>query len=984
MSGSVCKNLEMFGRLCGDRAAERVRLVTTMWDKVNDTNTAENRVAQLEGNFWKPLIDAGARHRRFENTSESAWNIIRDATGDFSPLLIQEELVDVERRLNETAAGKALYSQFQRLLQEQKDAIKQLSYEAKTQQDPAFAKELEAEYKRIEAQLQKSWEETEKLEIPLLRRLALSKKETRHVSILYWMYLMRTHIGSLTQRTNMLESIEALRKLYRKYKAVAALEIMITFMLECQPQGHTERSLFMSAENEVAEVIDKPRTEVDLDSAIRLGQGLVAVRIPGHPHRSESLKKLIELLMQRFQKQDTISDLDDLVMLHRDILGLYPPGDKARPSLLHGAAHCLWSRFQRQGRTCDLEEAIAFEWAALRLYQHGHADHVKSFHNVVRCHGELRKAGKVTDVGELIALGRTVLELGPSDHADYASSLRELALRVSEGFNEQAVAVDIQEAIALTDSALTYCPRDHVDRPVLLKAVATYRRKNLKSHAKTDRDGVKRLIGVAVYNTLGTLPTRLLDTLTGRLCGRDELMSDFDNSAQYKELLESATNYHPPQHEYIRETVSSYFQYATLSHRWGSDEPVLRDVQGRVIYKMELPHGIIKLQTFCAEASERGYRWAWSDTCCIDKESSAELQEAIGSMFRWYRRSSLTIVHLADVSDDGALSSSVWFERGWTLQELLAPRAMLFFTQDWSPYRECSSSNHKEDSIVLAELEKVTNIARHHLTDFHPGTDDARSRLQWASTRHTTRPEDMAYSLFGVFNLHLPVLYGEPKENALGRLLAEIISQSGDLSVLDWVGEASPYHSCFPAHIAVYRTLPFLSSHVDQIQSSMLNVHELVSSSQSLDALFASLSKFDPPHFIGRRLKLPCIVHRVTAIHPRQWESSTPSHAYDIQAEGLMTLQIVLLDEFKNDSLTTFPYVLVRPWHPNLLHSSTVADATATEQLAMTLGQPFHALLLEELPQNEYRRVASSSVIIARAASAASILCSNVQTLSIV
>jgi len=781
-----------------------------------------------------------------------------------------------------------------------------------------------------------------------------------------------------------LELIEVFHKRYRKDKAVAALENMITFMLECQPQGYTERSLFMSAENEIAEVIDEPRTEVDLDTAVKLGRGLVAIRSPNHPHRGESLRKLINLLAERFQKQDAISDLDELVILHRDILELHPPGNKERPSLLHDSAGCLWSRFQRQGRACDLEEAIAFESAALQFHQHGHADHVRFFHTLVRFHGELRKTGKAIDIGELIALGRTVLELGPSDRADYASSLRELALWVLEGFNQQAVTVDIQEAITLTDSALKLCPTDHPDRPVLLGAIVSYRREKLKSHAQADRDVVAKLIGVAVYNALGTLPTRLLNTLTGRLCGRDELMSDFDNSAQYKELLESATHSHPPQHEYIRETVSSYFQYVTLSHRWGSDELVLRDVQGRVIYDIELSHGIIKLQAFCADASKRGYRWAWSDTCCIDKESSAELQKAIGSMFRWYRRSALTIVHLADVSDDGALSSSAWFERGWTLQELLAPRSMLFFTQDWVLYGDQMSTNHKEDRTILTELEKVTNIARHHLTDFHPGTDDARSRLQWASTRHTTHPEDMAYSLFGVFDLHLPVLYGEPKEKALGRLLIEIISQSGDISVLDWVGEASPFHSCFPAHIAVYRTLPFPSSHADQIQSSMPDVHKLMSPSQSLDALFASLSKFDPPHFIGRRLKLPCIVHRVTAFHPKQWEPSTPSHAYNIQAEGLTKLQIVLPNHFKNDSLTTFPYVLVRPWHPKLLHSSTVADATASEQLAMTLGQPFHALLLEELPQNEYRRVASSFVIIACAASAASILSSNVQTLNIV
>ena len=202
MSGSVCKNLDMFGRLCGDNAAERVRLVTTMWDKVKDRNTAENRVKQLEDNFWKPLIDEGARHQKFENTPQSAWNIIRNATGDPEALLLQEELVDAERRLNETTAGKALYSQFQRLLQEQKDTIKQLSDEAKVQQDPVLVKELEAEYKKIEAQLQKTWEEVEKLKIPWLRRLMLFfAKRTRSVRVSLWTCAMEAHVYSSPQHT---------------------------------------------------------------------------------------------------------------------------------------------------------------------------------------------------------------------------------------------------------------------------------------------------------------------------------------------------------------------------------------------------------------------------------------------------------------------------------------------------------------------------------------------------------------------------------------------------------------------------------------------------------------------------------------------------------------------------------------------------------------------------------------------------------------
>ncbi|KAI5982332.1 hypothetical protein EDD15DRAFT_2181090, partial [Pisolithus albus] len=236
----------------------------------------------------------------------------------------------------------------------------------------------------------------------------------------------------------------------------------------------------------------------------------------------------------------------------------------------------------------------------------------------------------------------------------------------------------------------------------------------------------------------------------------------------------------------IRTEVSRHFQYVMLSHRWSSGEPSLHDIEGRKIYSMPAIGGLGKLQGFCAVACEWNYLWAWSDTCCIDKHSSAEVQETIGSMFAWYRRSALTIVYLSDVPDSGSLGSSEWFSRGWTLQELLAPRTVLFYTQNWSLYKNLTSANHKEDATVLAELARETGIEPWFLYYFSPGMDNARSRLQWASSRLTTRPEDIAYSLFGIFNVHLPVLYGESAEHALGRLLTEIVSQSGDISVLDW------------------------------------------------------------------------------------------------------------------------------------------------------------------------------------------------------
>ncbi|KAI6119584.1 hypothetical protein EDD16DRAFT_1480007, partial [Pisolithus croceorrhizus] len=258
-------------------------------------------------------------------------------------------------------------------------------------------------------------------------------------------------------------------------------------------------------------------------------------------------------------------------------------------------------------------------------------------------------------------------------------------------------------------------------------------------------------------------------------------------SQQYNQLLSSCRTCTPDQRTtLIHTTISRYFQFVMFSHRWGVNEPLLRDAEGYSIYGMSTEGGFGKLQAFCLRACEQNYLWAWSDTCCIDKDSSAELQEAIGSMFGWYRRSALTIVHLSDVASTSSFGSSEWFRRGWTLQELLAPQTVQFYTQDWSLYKNLSCSNHKTDVSVMEELEKATGVESRSLLDFSPGMDDARSRLQWASLRCTTRPEDIAYSLFGIFGIHLPVLYGESAEKALARLLVEIISQSGDISILDW------------------------------------------------------------------------------------------------------------------------------------------------------------------------------------------------------
>ncbi|KIM50343.1 hypothetical protein SCLCIDRAFT_1225414 [Scleroderma citrinum Foug A] len=338
------------------------------------------------------------------------------------------------------------------------------------------------------------------------------------------------------------------------------------------------------------------------------------------------------------------------------------------------------------------------------------------------------------------------------------------------------------------------------------------------------------------------------------------------------------------------------------------------------------------------------------------------------------------MVHLADVSDMGGLISSMWFKRGWTLQELLAPRNMLFFTQDWTLYRD-SSSNHKEDSAILGELEQATGITSRHLSGFNPGVDDARSRLQWASMRSTTRPEDIAYSLLGVFGLHIPVLYGESAENALGRLLGEVISKSGDTSILDWVGQSSAFHSCFPATITPYQTLPLPLPDITSPPST-LRIRKLFFL-RSARKMHQALSNLPLAKFINFRLILPCIVHRIKAMILTRVDTSTATHVHQIHAVGLAPIDIALSERLENTAKRV-PYVLIRPWHPNLLHPVVDTDDAWTHQWFTRLEQPFSALLLMELPHNEYRRVASFCPIIACPTDSAGVLKGEVNTLTIV
>lgn len=216
--------------------------------------------------------------------------------------------------------------------------------------------------------------------------------------------------------------------------------------------------------------------------------------------------------------------------------------------------------------------------------------------------------------------------------------------------------------------------------------------------------------------------------------------------------------------------------YAILSHTWGADteEVSYRDVVGGTGRDKS---GYKKIH-FCGDQARRDdlqLQYFWVDTCCIDKSNSAELGEAINSMFRWYQNAARCYVYLADVSTESqdqsvswqsAFQQSLWFTRGWTLQELIAPRCVEFF---------CSNGNRLGDKKTLEqELHKITKIPFAALRGNDLSGFSVEERMSWANRRNTTREEDRAYSLLGIFGIHMPLIYGEGADNAFNRLQDEL------------------------------------------------------------------------------------------------------------------------------------------------------------------------------------------------------------------
>ncbi|KAL5325418.1 hypothetical protein ACEPPN_006543 [Leptodophora sp. 'Broadleaf-Isolate-01'] len=218
-------------------------------------------------------------------------------------------------------------------------------------------------------------------------------------------------------------------------------------------------------------------------------------------------------------------------------------------------------------------------------------------------------------------------------------------------------------------------------------------------------------------------------------------------------------------------------EYAIFSHRWGAEEVTLADLLNGTDKKMA---GYRKIQ-FCGEQAKRdGLQYFWVDTCCIDKSNSTELAEAINSMFRWYQGATKCFVHLSDVSrpacdaDDrsnelpweATFRKSRWFTRGWTLQELIAPASVEFFSKEGELLGNKASLERQICEITGIPVKALRGSP---LSDF-----SVNERMSWAENRETTRKEDQAYSLLGIFDVNISLIYGEGREKALKRLREEI------------------------------------------------------------------------------------------------------------------------------------------------------------------------------------------------------------------
>jgi hypothetical protein len=249
--------------------------------------------------------------------------------------------------------------------------------------------------------------------------------------------------------------------------------------------------------------------------------------------------------------------------------------------------------------------------------------------------------------------------------------------------------------------------------------------------------------------------------------------------------------------------------YVAASHRWlPNGEATFQDVRYR---RNTNSDGYHKVEAFAQYMKDNipHVKWLWIDTCCINKDSAAELSEAINSMFEWYRNAEFCLAYLADVETTAnriSFEKSEWFKRGWTLQELLAPRTVLFVTSGWQfiGYKGAVVPGDCWATIgcdLDETIHRITGIPVQVLHDYGASLDlSVEEKLKWMEGRTATRPEDMSYALYGILDVTLGANYGERYEGARQRLLAAIHQRDNIAlqraeqyrKITDWLSPPNP------------------------------------------------------------------------------------------------------------------------------------------------------------------------------------------------
>ena len=526
-----------------------------------------------------------------------------------------------------------------------------------------------------------------------------------------------------------------------------------------------------------------------------------------------------------------------------------------------------------------------------------------------------------------------------------------------------------------------------------------------KEYVSPSRTG--SAIDSVVREALNVSPLVLIDVQDGRLCDGPERVRTFRSELKFKELVSSMT--HELDNGRIQQVVEEYFLYVTLSHVWQGKEPSFQDVNlAGSVWKLDSSSPLNeKLRKFCEVVRDNGYRWAWSDTACINKTISTTLNQSLIMMYKWYAASVATFVVLVDVDSPSALGNllkSIWMTRAWTAQELLAAKAIRFYDRNWNPYLNDTRFNHKESPEIMQELADAIGMTRETIIAFNPDHLSVRQKLRLAAPRIATVEEDVAYSLIGIFKSDIVPRYGE-RGDALGHLLEQIVARSGEVTVLAWEGKSSSYNSCLPASLAVYSQQPIASLPLEGAEITV-RAAEMRDSlcRQDVISFRERVTQLPLARFANRRLHLPCIVFAVKRLSIR--DSAGPDNHYRTRVSGIgdvdfrasETLSLVEprrlifvhpwirdlqdpLDSFAwgsiedvdghksdpemdSDSETETEFKSAPTSPVDAASIDTTVDYTRALRLVVRLQQPFYALLLQQQPNGDFRRIATEHQII--------------------